>query len=100
MNYSNQPSPDQAPDHMTTNQPSPAPGTCARPTRLSLGNHPKLLADSRCPGSVQKDIDGCEAGRRGSGKIERLLELLEEILDAGAAVEYSCGVFFSASKLL
>lgn len=86
MTHSNhQPSPVQAPIilHLLHLLQAPGPFPC-------LGNHPKLLAESRCPSTVQKDLEGCEAGRRGSGKIERLLELLEEILDAGA-VESAVG---------
>jgi len=51
------------------------------------GNHPKLVAIPRRPESMLTAIENSEAGAKGSGKIERLMELLEEIVEGGEALD-------------
>lgn len=53
---------------------------------LELCNHPKLVAIPRRPESMLTAIENSEAGAKGSGKIERLMELLEEIVEGGEKV--------------
>lgn len=51
-----------------------------------LCNHPQLVAPARRPESMVKAIEACDGGAKGSGKIERLMEVLEEILEGGQKV--------------